>query len=50
LLVNALAVAKYRVVVKRPTGAGFLAETKPNYSLEGKSTRYDIYALKKLPG
>jgi 16S rRNA (guanine1516-N2)-methyltransferase len=49
LLANALAVAKYRVVVKRPTGAGFLAETKPNYSLEGKSTRYDIYALKKLP-
>ena len=50
LLANALTVAKYRVVVKRPTGAGFLAETKPNYSLEGKSTRYDIYALKKLPG
>ncbi|ETN92419.1 Ribosomal RNA small subunit methyltransferase J [Gammaproteobacteria bacterium MOLA455] len=50
LLANALAIARYRVVVKRPTGAGFLAETKPNYSLEGKSTRYDIYALKKLPG
>jgi len=50
LLANALTVAKYRVVVKRPAGAGFLAETKPNYSLEGKSTRYDIYALKKLPG
>ena len=50
LLANALIAAKYRVVVKRPTGAGFLAETKPNYSLEGKSTRYDIYALKKLPG
>ncbi len=49
LLANALAVARYRVVVKRPSGAGFLAETKPNYSLEGKSTRYDIYALKKLP-
>ncbi len=49
LLANALAVARYRVVVKRPVGAGFLAETKPNYSLEGKSTRYDIYALKKLP-
>ena len=49
LLANALKVARYRVVVKRPTGAGFLAETKPNYSLEGKSTRYDIYALKKLP-
>ena len=50
LLANALIAAKYRVVVKRPTGAGFLDETKPNYSLEGKSTRYDIYALKKLPG
>ena len=49
LLVNALDVAKYRVVVKRPAGAGFLADTKPNYSLEGKSTRFDIYALKKLP-
>jgi 16S rRNA (guanine1516-N2)-methyltransferase len=49
LLANALNVARYRVVVKRPAGAGFLAETKPNYSLEGKSTRYDIYALKKLP-
>ena len=49
LLANALTVARYRVVVKRPSGAGFLAETKPNYSLEGKSTRYDIYALKKLP-
>ena len=49
LLADALAVARYRVVVKRPAGAGYLAETKPNYSLEGKSTRYDIYALKKLP-
>jgi 16S rRNA (guanine1516-N2)-methyltransferase len=49
LLADALAVARYRVVVKRPAGAGFLAETKPNYSLEGKSTRYDVYALKKLP-
>jgi 16S rRNA (guanine1516-N2)-methyltransferase len=49
LLADALAVARYRVVVKRPAGAGFLAETKPSYSLEGKSTRYDIYALKKLP-
>ena len=49
LLASALAVAQYRVVVKRPAGAGFLAQTKPSYSLEGKSTRYDIYALKKLP-
>jgi 16S rRNA (guanine1516-N2)-methyltransferase len=49
LLARALAAAQYRVVVKRPAGAGFLAETKPSYSLKGKSTRYDIYALKKLP-
>ena len=50
LLNNALTVAQYRVVVKRPAGAGFLAEAKPSYSLKGKSTRYDIYTLKKLPG
>jgi len=49
LLAIALAAAQYRVVVKRPAGAGFLAGTKPSYSLKGKSTRYDIYALKKLP-
>jgi 16S rRNA (guanine1516-N2)-methyltransferase len=49
LLSLAQAVANYRVVVKRPTGAGYLAESKPSYSLEGKSTRYDIYTLKKLP-
>ena len=50
LLALALAVANYRVVVKRPAGACYLAESKPSYSLEGKSTRYDIYTLKKLPG
>jgi len=49
LLALALAVANYRVVVKRPAGASYLAESKPSYSLEGKSTRYDIYTLKKLP-
>ena len=49
LLALALNVANYRVVVKRPAGAEYMAGTKPNYSLEGKSTRYDIYTLKKLP-
>ena len=49
LLALALNVATYRVVVKRPAGANYLAEKKPSYSLEGKSTRYDIYTLKKLP-
>ena len=49
LLALALKVANYRVVVKRPAGANHLADRKPSYSLEGKSTRYDIYTLKKLP-
>ncbi len=49
LLALALDVATYRVVVKRPAGANHLADRKPSYSLEGKSTRYDIYTLKKLP-
>ena len=49
LLAQALAIAVHRVVVKRPAGAPYLADSKPSYSLEGKSTRFDIYALKKLP-
>lgn len=50
LLERSIAAAKYRVVVKRPAHADFLASAKPSYSLKGKSTRFDIYALKKLPG
>jgi len=49
LLDRALAKAKYRVVIKRPSHADFLADKKPNYSLEGKSTRFDIFSLQKLP-
>ena len=49
LLALAFKVANYRVVVKRSAGATYLADSKPSYSLEGKSTRYDIYTLKKLP-
>ena len=49
LLSLALEKAKYRVVVKRPAHAPFLDEQKPGYSLKGKSTRYDIYPIKKLP-
>jgi 16S rRNA (guanine1516-N2)-methyltransferase len=49
LLALATKIANYRVVVKRPSGAEYLAASKPSYSLEGKSTRYDIYTLKKLP-
>lgn len=49
MISKALTKARYRVVVKRPVHAEFLANIKPNYSLEGKSTRFDIFALQKLP-
>lgn len=48
LLQAALALASHRVVVKRPRKAPIIDGAKPSYSLEGKSSRYDIYALKKL--
>ncbi|MBL6918974.1 MAG: class I SAM-dependent methyltransferase [Puniceicoccaceae bacterium] len=35
--------AQKRVVVKRPRIAPFLAGQEPNYMLEGKSNRYDVY-------
>ena len=41
--------AKYRVVVKRPARGKFLGDQEPGYSLKGKSTRYDIYPIKKIP-
>lgn len=48
LLEQALQLARYRVVVKRPSYAPFLGNKKPGYSLGGKSTRFDIYPLKKM--
>ncbi|PCH52022.1 MAG: hypothetical protein COC20_04525 [Cellvibrionales bacterium] len=49
LLAPALRTARYRVVVKRPRRAPFLAGVKPGFSIEGKTTRFDIYPLKKIP-
>lgn len=49
LLEPALQHARCRVVVKRPRKAPFLAGRAPSYQLEGKSSRYDIYSLQKLP-
>lgn len=43
LLEAALKTAEERVVVKRPRKGAFLAGRQPSYSLEGKSTRFDIY-------
>ncbi|CAD5107546.1 class I SAM-dependent methyltransferase [Zestomonas carbonaria] len=48
LLEAALALATHRVVVKRPRKAPIIEGPKPGYSLDGKSSRYDIYPLKKL--
>lgn len=48
LLEAALALATHRVVVKRPRKAPCIDGPKPGYSLEGKSSRYDIYPKRKL--
>src|SRR5690606_23946763 len=49
LLDLALSRARYRVVVKRPRKSPTLNQKTPSYQLEGKSSRDDIYALKKMP-
>lgn len=49
LLEPALACARYRVVVKRPRLAPPLAGREPDHRLEGKSNRYDLYTLQRLP-
>lgn len=49
LLTAALACARHRVVVKRPRIAPKLAGPEPNHVLKGKSNRYDIYTIQKLP-
>lgn len=48
LLAAALALASHRVVVKRPRKAPCIEGPKPSHGLEGKSSRYDIYAKKAL--
>ncbi|WP_252734991.1 class I SAM-dependent methyltransferase [Amphritea sp. 2_MG-2023] len=48
LLEQALNVAEYRVVVKRPRKAPAIEGQAPSYQLNGKSSRYDIYTLKSL--
>lgn len=48
LLEAALGAAANRVVVKRPRKAPVIPGPAPSVQLAGKSSRYDIYALKKL--
>lgn len=50
LLEKALVLASHRVVVKRPRKAPVVEGVSPSYSLEGKSSRYDIYAKRSLKG
>ncbi|KPP98092.1 class I SAM-dependent methyltransferase [Marinobacter sp. HL-58] len=49
LLSAALAVATYRVVVKRPRKAEPVSGPEPTTRIEGKSSRYDVYSIKALP-
>jgi 16S rRNA (guanine1516-N2)-methyltransferase len=48
LLEPALALAKKRVVVKRPSGAPFLAGKKPQIEMLGKANRFDVYLIQNL--
>ncbi len=49
LLAAALGHARYRVVVKRPRKASAIAGPEPSTRVEGKSSRYDVYAIRALP-
>ncbi len=48
LLSIAMTVARKRVVVKRPKAAPSLTEVTPDLVISGKTSRYDIYLVKKL--
>ncbi len=59
VLQRAMAAARYRVVVKRPRLAPAIGDEsrfldldlpKPSHSVEGKTSRYDVYTRQKLPG
>jgi 16S rRNA (guanine1516-N2)-methyltransferase len=49
LLEPALALAKYRVVVKRPSYAPPLADKKPSMSINMKKNRFDVYVKLAIP-
>ncbi|SDS79433.1 16S rRNA (guanine1516-N2)-methyltransferase [Halopseudomonas xinjiangensis] len=48
LLSEALGLASHRVAVKRPRKAPVIDGPEPNAKLQGQSSRYDIYGLRKL--
>ncbi|GLX83770.1 ribosomal RNA small subunit methyltransferase J [Thalassotalea loyana] len=45
----AYALAKYRVVVKRPNYADFIAGKKPSMSIKMKKNRFDVYVKQAIP-
>lgn len=49
LLAPALALATYRVVVKRPNYAPPLAKQKPSMSINMKKNRFDVYVNQAIP-
>ena len=49
LLAPALKIAKYRVVVKRPTYAPPLANKTPSTSIKMKKNRFDVYVNQGIP-
>ncbi len=49
LLAPALSLAKYRVVVKRPSYAPPLSDKKPSMSINMKKNRFDVYVNKAIP-
>ncbi|HEX4881547.1 MAG TPA: class I SAM-dependent methyltransferase [Porticoccaceae bacterium] len=49
LLEPALAVARYRVVVKRARHAPHLGGSEPTFAVAGRATRFDVHALRRLP-
>lgn len=49
VLALALQTARYRVVVKRPTGAPALGGREAGTTIAGKSTRFDIYPIQRIP-
>ena len=49
LLAPALALAKYRVVIKRPSYAPPLNNKKPSTSIKMKKNRFDVYVNQAIP-
>lgn len=49
LLAAGLAAARHRVVVKRPRRAAALPGPTPSTTVEGRSSRFDVYSRKALP-